>query len=199
MNIQPSHLIYLAGAVAYVGIRMVFQRRTAAVAKPISRSSAQDRALIAFVITGQLVLPFALVATPWLNWANYSLPQQAQWLGAPLLAYALWVFWRSHADLGESWSVTLELNQNHRLITEGVYRVVRHPMYASFFLMALGQGLLLNNWLAGWAALAAVSLMYVVRVPREERMMLEAFGEEYRSYALRTGGVIPRIQSATDA
>lgn len=153
----------------------------------------QDRLLIAFVIAGQLVLPAALTLTPWLNWANYVLPRQAVWLGAPLLACALWLFWRSHADLGDSWSVTLELNQNHQLITEGVYRVVRHPMYVSFFLLALGQGLLLDNWVAGWTALMAVSMMYVARVPREERMMLEAFGEEYRAYMQRTGGILPRL------
>jgi hypothetical protein len=91
-----------------------------------------------------------------------------------------------------SWSVTLELNQNHHLVTQGVYRRIRHPMYASFFAMALGQALLLNNWIAGFAALVAVGVLYRVRTPNEERMMLESFGDEYRAYMRRTGGIVPR-------
>jgi protein-S-isoprenylcysteine O-methyltransferase Ste14 len=65
-------------------------------------------------------------------------------------------------------------------------------MYASFFAMALGQALLLNNWIAGFAALVAVGVLYRVRTPNEERMMLESFGDEYRAYMRRTGGIVPR-------
>jgi protein-S-isoprenylcysteine O-methyltransferase Ste14 len=53
--------------------------------------------------------------------------------------------------------------------------------------------LLLQNWVAGWAGLALFAPLYVLRVPREERMMLDQFGEEYRAYMDRTGGVVPRI------
>ncbi len=47
---------------------------------------------------------------------------------------ALWLFWRSHADLGRNWSQAFELRKGHELITHGVYRVVRHPMYAAIWL-----------------------------------------------------------------
>jgi len=120
-------------------------------------------------------------------------PAALTWLGAPLMAAAVWLFWRSHADLGDNWSVSLQLNQDHRLVTQGVYRRIRHPMYAAFFAMAIVQGLLLNNWLAGWGALAAVSLLYLLRVPHEEQMMIERFGDEYRTYRQRTGGLMPRL------
>ncbi len=53
--------------------------------------------------------------------------------------------------------------------------------------------LLLQNWVAGWAGLALFAPLYVLRVPREERMMLDRFGEEYRAYMDRTGRVVPRI------
>jgi protein-S-isoprenylcysteine O-methyltransferase Ste14 len=65
-------------------------------------------------------------------------------------------------------------------------------MYASIFLWNIGQGLVLANWLAGWAALGAFGLLYAVRVPREERMMRQAFGDAYVAYTARTGRLWPR-------
>jgi len=74
----------------------------------------------------------------------------------------------------------------------GVDELVRHPMRAAHLLWAVAQLLLLQNWIAGPAFLVASLPLYVVRIPREEEMMLEEFGEEYRRYAERTGRVVPR-------
>jgi protein-S-isoprenylcysteine O-methyltransferase Ste14 len=77
-----------------------------------------------------------------------------------------------------------------------VYRRIRHPMYAAIFLFSLAQGLLLDNWLAGWSALATFAVMYLVRLPREEAMMIQQFGQEYRDYMNRTGRLLPRLRGA---
>ncbi len=197
MNLQPSHLVYLCGLVIYVSIRTHYQYRNWFERKSVSLNNLRESALVSLVAAGQIGLPLLLLFTSWLNGANFVLPLVTSWVGTPLLVMALWLFWRSHADLGKSWSVTLELRQNHRLVTQGVYRFVRHPMYASFFLFAFSQALLLNNWLAGGAALAAVTLLYWIRIPHEEQMMLDNFGDEYRSYMQSTNGILPRLTKAT--
>jgi protein-S-isoprenylcysteine O-methyltransferase Ste14 len=199
MNIQPSHLVFVGGMAIHIAIRAIFQRRVSSVEKSIRKTNTCDLLLVVLVGATQFGLPLVLLFTPWINWANYTFPQAITWAGVPVLVIALWLFWRSHAELGNCWSVTLELNQDHRLITQGVYRFVRHPMYASFFLFAVSQGLLLHNWFAGWAAMVSVSLLCVIRIPHEEQMMLEFFGEEYRAYMQRTGGIIPRFHAARDA
>lgn len=89
--------------------------------------------------------------------------------------------------------MTLEIDAQHRLVTRGVYRFVRHPMYTSFFVSGIGQALLLANWIAGPAALVAVAVLVIVRVPNEEAMMIGQFGDEYRDYMRRTGGIVPRL------
>ena len=193
MNLSAPALFFIAATGVYLGIRTVFQRRARSDSKTSDMSSRRDRLLILLVVIGQIVLPLLLVFTPVLDRAGYRTPAAPTWLGAPLMAAAVWLFWRSHADLGDNWSVSLQLNQDHRLVTQGVYRHIRHPMYAAFFAMAIAQGLLLNNWLAGWGALAAVSLLYLLRVPHEEQMMIERFGDEYRTYRQRTGGLMPRL------
>ena len=90
--------------------------------------------------------------------------------------------------------MTLELRKEHELIENGVYRSIHHPMYAAIWLFSLAQGLLLQNWLAGWSALAAFALMYFVRAPREEAMLVEHFGQEYLDYMRRTGRLFPRLR-----
>jgi protein-S-isoprenylcysteine O-methyltransferase Ste14 len=109
------------------------------------------------------------------------------------MCFALWLFWRSHTDLGRNWSVTLEVRKGHQLVSNGVYRSIRHPMYASIWLTSVAQGLLLQNWLAGWPGLVTFGLMYFVRISREERMMCEVFGQQYRDYMRQTGRIFPQL------
>jgi len=66
-------------------------------------------------------------------------------------------------------------------------------MYSAHWLWGIAQALLIHNWIAGLASLVILLPLYLLRVKREEQMMLEQFGEEYRSYISRTGKVIPRF------
>lgn len=194
MHLELPRLLFLAGLLAYLAVRVVYKARTASVSKASSKADAQDRILILVVVVGQVLLPLLYLFSPLLRSADYVLPEACVWIGAGLTAYGLWLFWRSHADLGKNWSVTLELGNEHQLITQGVYRHVRHPMYASFIALGLGQAMLLNNWIAGWAAVTAVFALCAFRIPREERMLAGHFGDAYRSYQGRTGRLLPRVQ-----
>lgn len=194
MNLQPPDLVFAAGMTVYLCIRRHFQRASRVQKTAVDRSSASDLLLVFLVIVGQIVMPAEYILTTWFDSFDYALPAFAEAAGALCMAVGLWLFWRSHLDLGSSWSVTLKIRESHALITHGVYRFIRHPMYASFFLLAFAQVLLLGNWLAGWSGLAAVALLYVVRVRHEEAMMLGFFGPEYERYIARTGSVIPRLR-----
>ncbi|MHC4728249.1 MAG: protein-S-isoprenylcysteine O-methyltransferase [Planctomycetota bacterium] len=140
-----------------------------------------------------MVLPFFFIFTSWLDFADYNLRQWLGWIGSAVFAAALILLWRSHADLGLNWSAIPQIKQEHSLVTDGIYRHIRHPMYAAHLLWAIAQGLLLENWLAGWAFLVVFVPFYLIRAPKEERMMLEQFDEQYRQYMSRTGGIVPRF------
>lgn len=112
--------------------------------------------------------------------------------GGGLLAASLWLFGRSHADLGRNWTPHVQVRSGQDLVTSGVYAHVRHPMYASQFLLYAAQACLLQNWVAGWAGLVSFAPFYARRVAREEAMMAERFGGAWRQYAERTGRVLPR-------
>jgi len=193
MQIEPWNLVFLAGFAAYIVIRGVFEERAKGSEQTVDRAGRAERALMGVVFVGSLLLPTIYVFTPWLSFADYRLPAFAPWCGTALMVAALLLFWRSHADLGKNWSRTLELHEGHVVIKHGVYRSIRHPMYAAIWLFGLAQGLLLQNWLAGWSALVAFAPMYFVRLPREEQMMCEFFGQEYRDYMRQTGRLFPRL------
>lgn len=186
--------IYLYGLIVYIAIRGRFGGRTKHNEKVVSRADMRDRALMGVVFVGNIILPALYLFTPWLGFADYRLPGFIPWCGTAIMVAALWLFWRAHVDLGLNWSVTLEMRKEHELITHGVYRRVRHPMYTAIFLFAIAQGLLLQNWLAGWAGFVSFALLYLVRTPREEKMMREFFGESYREYTQRTGRLVPRLK-----
>jgi protein-S-isoprenylcysteine O-methyltransferase Ste14 len=197
MRIEPWNVFFLAGFVAYLTIRGVFRKRAKSTEKIVSQLDAPEKILLFVVGVGNILLPVIYLFTPWLSFADYRLPEVIPWMGAVFMVGALWLFYRSHTDLGENWSVTLEVRKDHRLITQGVYRLIRHPMYAAIFLFGLAQGTLLSNWLAGWSGFATFALLYLVRVPREEEMMCEHFGENYREYMEKTGRVFPRANFRT--
>lgn len=157
------------------------------------RVSSQEKNLLILLLTGMFIVPLIYSASNWLDFANYSLPTWAGWLGVVLIILALIVFWRAHADLKTNWSPSLEIREKHELITHGIYGYIRHPMYASQWLWVIAQPLLLQNWLAGWLDLFVFILFYVLRVRAEEKLMIDAFGDQYRDYMKKVGGVFPKF------
>ncbi len=185
-------LIFLAGFVAGSVIRKVYTFRCRHGKAVKKHKSVVDIILIS-VAGIAMALPFLSIFTSRLDFADYYLPQWLGWIGTAVFAMALLLLWRSHADLGRNWSAILQIKQEHSLVTNGVYCYIRHPMYTAHLLWAIAQGLLLANWLAGWAFLVAFVPLYLIRAPKEERMMLEQFEEQYRQYINRTGRIIPRF------
>jgi len=139
------------------------------------------------------VLPFLWIIFDLFRFADYSLSPGAFASGVTILILGLWLFKRSHDDLGENWSVSLEIRESHRIIKQGVYKNIRHPMYSSLFLYSAAQAFLLPNWIIGPAGVVAFAVLYFGRVRSEEKMMTEKFGEEYIAYAKSTKRLIPGV------
>ena len=127
-------------------------------------------------------VPLIWVASPAFSFAEYALGTGPLVAGVMCLVIGLWLFYRSHADLGTNWSITLEVREQHRLVTQGVYRRIRHPMYLALALYCIGQALVILNWVAGPSNLIAFAILCALRVRAEERMMVEEFGDEYAAY-----------------
>ena len=186
--------IFLVGFVVGSVIRRVYTRGRRRREAAVDHRWALDSALVMIASLGLVVAPVLYLATPWLDFADYRLPAWTGAVGAPVFAAALWLLWRSHVDLGRQWSAVPQIMSEHSLVTTGVFRRIRHPMYAAHWLWGIAQALLLQNWMAGPALLVTLLPLYLFRAPREEKMLLAAFGDEYRSYMSRTGRLLPRLR-----
>ncbi|MEO1352113.1 MAG: protein-S-isoprenylcysteine O-methyltransferase [Cyanobacteria bacterium J06635_15] len=139
------------------------------------------------------VLPLIYYFTPIFKFANYSMPNFVSVIGVGVFGLAIWLLWRSHVDLGQNWSPIAEIQTQQVLVTQGVYRYLRHPMYSAHILWGVAQGMLIANWLVGSGGIITFTLLYWVRVPKEEALMQARFGQHYASYKQTTGAVIPKL------
>ena len=140
-----------------------------------------------------MLIPILYVFSTALDFANYSLPDWLGWTGIVFFALAILLLWRSHHDLGRNWTVTVALRNEHELITGGVYKYIRHPMYSAHLVWAIAQIMILHNWIAGYSFLIAQIPFYIVRIKNEEAMMMDQFGAAYKAYMEKTYRLIPKL------
>jgi protein-S-isoprenylcysteine O-methyltransferase Ste14 len=192
MNPWIAKALILAATVAMAVIRAPHGRRSRGVKVARSCRSRREVVLLTLAWMGFLV-PLVWIVSSVFSFADYPLLPWPFGTGVVCLGAGLWSLHRSHSDLGRYWSVTLELRESHRLITEGIYRYVRHPMYAALFLYSIGQALVVPNWVAGPSYFVTFGILFALRIGAEEGMMLEAFGDEYAAYRARTKLLVPGI------
>jgi protein-S-isoprenylcysteine O-methyltransferase Ste14 len=146
------------------------------------------------VLVVRIVLFFLLMAflgmyifgMAWIDLFAFPLPAWLRWVGfgLGLVTVAFWTW--TQVTLDTQWSAQLQLTRNHRLITTGPYARMRHPLYTGLIGWAIALALLTANWiLVAVCFLCAAGLIW--RIPREEKMMIKAFGDEYKAYMQRTG------------
>jgi protein-S-isoprenylcysteine O-methyltransferase Ste14 len=188
-----AELIWAFGCVAYYIIRYPHQRRSRKTPVANRRDRMREQTLMAISYSGLFVIPLIYVLTDLFKFADYAFHPIQAWAGTLVLAAGMALLRRTHRDLGRAWSITLEIRDQHTLVTHGIYERLRHPMYAAFWLWAISQALLLPNWIAGFSGLMGFGTLFFARVGYEERMMLETFGDDYRAYMARTYRLIPGI------
>lgn len=188
-----AEIVWLIGLAAWMGIRLPYQRRGRKVRVVRDGRDLGDRLALLAAGLGLSVIPLVWLATGFPAAADTVFRPGLAWPGLLVEIAFVALFWASHRQLGRNWSVTLEIRDRHRLVTDGLYRWVRHPMYSSFWLWAVAQALLLPNWVAGFSGLAGVAILYFSRVGKEEALMRAAFGRDYEEYSARTGRILPKL------
>jgi protein-S-isoprenylcysteine O-methyltransferase Ste14 len=133
-------------------------------------------------------------------WEGLSHQQPHSWLlagfGLAFYATALWMRELVMRDLGRFFSPDIEIRSDHRVIQEGFYQFVRHPLLVCLILEILGLGLALNAYrsllLIGGGLYLPVIL---IRKHLEEKALVRQLGDNYRMYQRSVGALIPRWQT----
>ena len=95
--------------------------------------------------------------------------------------------------LGKFFTVDITIQEEQTLLTNGVYKFIRHPSYSGSLLSFLGFGFSQNNWVSLFVIFVPVLLAFLYRIKLEEKMLLEQFGQAYREYKQKTRRLIPGI------
>lgn len=151
-----------------------------------------EKILYLFVSTS-FSLPVLLWLFDLLNFAIINFDDSLRIVGILIGFSSLWVFYLTHKQLGDNWSGTLEVRKDHQLVSTGLYGYIRHPMYSVFWFTALSLLFVTSNLLVGTLALVATLILCLIRIPDEEQMLIDTFGQQYIDYMKKTKRFVPFI------
>jgi len=192
---------FLVSYILLIVIRGYYTKKT-----PFARKSRKERLAdirreglpSAIVFLGifwiqMIVALFYVLEVQLISWSYFILPLEIRvlgvFLGAVSILCVLWV----HRTLAGSFSATLEVYEDHQLITAGPYTRVRHPLYSAHTLFNVGMVLVSANWILLLFLIIAIPFTYW-RLSKEEAMLIEQFGDQYREYIKRTGRLFPKLR-----
>jgi protein-S-isoprenylcysteine O-methyltransferase Ste14 len=154
--------------------------------KRIARQSViRIIAILLFYLT-LLFLPFA--DRRGIAALSQSLPPR--WMGIVLFGLGMGLVFWSGVALGRLYSGEVTLQEDYRLVTDGPYRWVRHPRYASAVLLAFGLALTFNSWVGSLASATFIGII-MYRIRDQETLLKEAFGKHWDAYCAHTRRLIP--------
>ena len=115
-----------------------------------------------------------------------------RWIGVLLFAIGgalrLWPVF----VLGDRFSGLVAIQPGHKLVTDGVYRIIRHPSYLGLLINSLGWSLAFRSGV-GVLLTALMIPPILARIRSEEALLASEFGEPYRAYRSRTARLIPGV------
>lgn len=125
---------------------------------------------------------------------NLPLTSIVRWLSVLLAIIFIPILYWVHSTLDKQYSADLSIKKDHNLIEVGPYRKVRHPMYTVFIVFTISIALVSANLIFIIFSLL-ISFSFPSIIKSEEMMLIDAFGDEYRSYMERTGRFFPPLRS----
>lgn len=205
--VTATVLIVNAAYIALLGARVLASRRTNAARRDdaggdesrriATRRVAGRQATLVLVLMSLTSAAYYVALLLWLidpalagpalaspSMAKYAAGVALSCAGLALMGWSYLVF--------RSWRWRAEIDPGHRLMDDGPFKMVRHPIYLSFALFYVGSVFLLPYWIFLLHA-AASFIAYDYRARTEEGVLLEAFGDDYRRYRDRTSRFLPGV------
>lgn len=179
-----------------VGISIYFRRKADRDSgERLSRSADGTPMMIVICIFGMALWlsPIVYLLNPfWMAWSKIGSPEWTRWFGLGLGLVSVGLIYWLFNSIGSGITPVSSTRKEHKLVTHGIYRWVRHPLYTVGSSLYISFGLMADNWFIILMAALAFIVM-AVRTLKEEANLIEKFGDEYREYIKRTGRFLPRL------
>ena len=184
-------LAYFLIASYFLMERYLRQGAEALSLQPTNLDSGSSRLMWSLGLLNLLVILLAPIIN---NYAiGYLSNYFAGWLGILLMVLGITLRYLAAQTLGQFYTRTLRIIPEHQIISKGIYSLIRHPGYLGTFLMMLGVGLAVNNWLIFLFITLTETIVRIYRIYIEEKMLEAFFREEYKVYRKKTWRLIPLI------
>lgn len=193
MSVLIFKIAFILLWIFYIIIRAPFETIYKREEKVKTINSRKENFLLFLLFLGLLLVPLVWIFTSLLDMFDINLPVWSRLLGIVIAILSLFYFKWIHKTLGANWSPTLEIRKGHQLINSGPYQKIRHPMYAQIWIWTIAQFLIISNIFSGLSGILSFAILYYFRVPQEEKMMIDKFGDKYIQYIKQTGRVIPKF------
>lgn len=179
-----------------MGISFYFRiKADKATGEKISRS-VDGSVMMNVIRIGGLILwlsPFVYLINPaWMAWSKVGLPEGVRWLGVGIGVVGVFGIYWLFSSIGSGITPTSATRKEHTLVTTGIYRYIRHPLYTFGASMFVSFGMMADNWFIALLGILTFIAM-AIRTPKEEANLVEKFGDEYRAYMQRTGRFLPKL------
>jgi protein-S-isoprenylcysteine O-methyltransferase Ste14 len=121
-------------------------------------------------------------------------PTWASWaLGLLVGAGGIGIRIAGKRTLGRFFTIRVQVQEGHRIVRDGLYAHVRHPLYTGLVLAWCAPPLLLGSPLGFLFFTLPGAILVLLRIPREEALLVEKFGDEYRAYMAETKRLLPGV------
>ncbi|MFX0013420.1 MAG: isoprenylcysteine carboxylmethyltransferase family protein [Promethearchaeota archaeon] len=192
------HFLFSVCLIVFLLERGYFQSKAMRLSGELAKYKAKKASMLLLVIVliiAQLWVlgSFFFIINPYfLYWSAFSLPSWIRWIGIILTILGMCLDFSTQLYLGRNYSTLLYIREEQSLITKGPYRYIRHPMYTALITAGVGMSLLAANWYFGLPFIATI-VVIILRIKKEEEVMIGKFGDEYIQYMKRTKRFIPFI------
>ena len=192
MSEHALHLISVyASKIGWIlfGAIFIFRKRWSR-----DKTRRRDPMSIFGIVIQTLSLP-AVWMFPRRSYTIFPLGFWFQWLTTVLviaiILVSLWTIWSALRVLGKQWSLQARVLEDHKLVREGPYRFVRHPIYSGMLGMIVAGGLAWNHWIGSLISLVLFGIGTAIRVRSEEKLLREQFGAAFEDYKRGVPAVLP--------
>lgn len=187
MMIQTIFALVLAAS--FFIVEPFMRKGTTSKSLETTASDKGSSALIVVVFWIVIILPLLL------NFLHVGLIPLSviTWLGVLMMLLGLGLRIWSMRVLGEYYTRTLRVTEKQAIVTQGPYRVIRHPGYLGTICVWIGFSLAVGNWIAAILVTILLFGVYGYRIRSEEFMLIDKFGNEYHEYRKRTWRLVPFV------
>ena len=197
---QISYYASVTGFVAVIALWFLFagvfllRKKT----EPTTDGAKAPRSFIGLALQGLGFAPvWAFRRTPFFSdfiAGQYAVNIALQIVAVLLAAFSVWLAMSAIKELGKQWSLEARLVEGHKLITTGVYQLVRHPIYSAMLGMLVATGIVNSHWLVTLIAVLIFIIGTKIRTIFEEKLLGDAFGDEFTDWKVKVPGLIPFVR-----